>query len=162
MAISGCNLAWIRKLCLSNLCLQHYRLLVPLMGILSYAFILFLLTLYSRGLRAGRLRNWDSIPGKGKRFICSPQRSYRLWTLPSLLSNEHQALFLQWLGRGAGHSPPSGADDKNGALPPLPSYVLMAWCLINYKDNFTVCLICITFVVGVIVFTFHMQIYECM
>jgi hypothetical protein len=24
-----------------------------------------------------------------------------------------------------------------GAIPPLPQYVLMAWCLVKHRDNFT-------------------------
>jgi hypothetical protein len=24
-----------------------------------------------------------------------------------------------------------------GAIPPLPEYVLMAWCLVKHRDNFT-------------------------
>jgi hypothetical protein len=24
-----------------------------------------------------------------------------------------------------------------GAIPPFPQYVLMAWCLVKYRDNFT-------------------------
>jgi hypothetical protein len=35
-------------------------------------------------------------------------------------------------GREADHSPPSSAEVKNGgAIPPIPQYVFMAWCLIN-------------------------------
>jgi hypothetical protein len=40
-------------------------------------------------------------------------------------------------GREADYSPPSSAEVKNGgAIPPLHSYVFMAWCLIKHKDNF--------------------------
>jgi hypothetical protein len=28
-----------------------------------------------------------------------------------------------------------------GAIPPLPQYVLMAWCLVKHRDNFTIYLL---------------------
>jgi hypothetical protein len=34
-----------------------------------------------------------SIPGKGKTFLSSPQRSDRLWSRPSLICNEYRRLF---------------------------------------------------------------------
>jgi hypothetical protein len=40
-------------------------------------------------------------------------------------------------GRKANHSPPSGAEFKNGgAIPSLPN-IFMAWCLVKPGDNFT-------------------------
>jgi hypothetical protein len=26
----------------------------------------------------------------------------------------------------------------HGAIPPLPQYALMAWCLVKHRDNFTI------------------------
>jgi hypothetical protein len=42
-------------------------------------------------------------------------------------------------GREADHSPPSSAEVKNvcRAIPPLPQYVFMAWCLVKHRYNFT-------------------------
>jgi len=28
-----------------------------------------------------------------------------------------------------------------GAIPPLPQYVFMAWCLVKHRDNFTLLLL---------------------
>jgi hypothetical protein len=44
-------------------------------------------------LRAGILRNRDSTPSTGKRFVFSPQRPEQLWGPPSLLSNGSRGLF---------------------------------------------------------------------
>jgi hypothetical protein len=41
-------------------------------------------------------------------------------------------------GREADQSPVSSAEVRmRGAIPPLPEYVLMAWCLVKHRDNFT-------------------------
>jgi hypothetical protein len=41
-------------------------------------------------------------------------------------------------GREADNSPPSSAEVKmRGAIPPLPKYAFMAWCLVKHRDNFT-------------------------
>jgi hypothetical protein len=41
--------------------------------------------------------------------------------------------------READHSPPSSAEVKRirGAIPPLPQYVFVEWCLVKHRDNFT-------------------------
>jgi hypothetical protein len=40
--------------------------------------------------------------------------------------------------READHSPPSSAEVKNSlALPPLPKYAFVAWCLVKHRDNYT-------------------------
>jgi hypothetical protein len=31
----------------------------------------------------------------------------------------------------------------NGAIPPLPQHVFMAWCLVKHRDNFTFTFICL-------------------
>jgi hypothetical protein len=54
----------------------------------------------------------------------------RLWVPPSLLSNGYQGVNRSV--REVDHSPPS-----TGAIPPLPQYVFMAWCLVKRRDNFT-------------------------
>jgi hypothetical protein len=37
----------------------------------------------------------------------------------------------------ADHSSPSSVEDEmRGAIPPLPQYVFMAWCLVKHRDNF--------------------------
>jgi len=41
-------------------------------------------------------------------------------------------------GHEANHSPSSSAKVKvHGAIPQLPQYVFMAWCLGKHRDNFT-------------------------
>jgi hypothetical protein len=42
-------------------------------------------------------------------------------------------------GREADHLPPSIAEvkRKRGAIPPIPKYAFMVWCLVKNKDNFT-------------------------
>jgi hypothetical protein len=43
---------------------------------------------------------------------------------------------LKRQGREADHSPPPSAEvRKGGAIPPLPPYVFMAWCLTNYAQG---------------------------
>jgi hypothetical protein len=43
------------------------------------------------------------------------------------------------LGREADHSPLSSAEVKKmrGAIPPLPQYAFMVWCLVKHRDNFS-------------------------
>jgi hypothetical protein len=41
-------------------------------------------------------------------------------------------------GREADHSPPPSAEVKNAcSYISIPPYVLMAWCLVKHRDNFT-------------------------
>jgi hypothetical protein len=43
-------------------------------------------------------------------------------------------------GREADHSPPcsaGGGQRMRGAVPPLPQYAFMAWCVVKHRDNFT-------------------------
>jgi hypothetical protein len=42
-------------------------------------------------------------------------------------------------GREADHSPPSNAEveELRGAIPPLPQYAFIAWCLVKQRDNCT-------------------------
>jgi len=42
-------------------------------------------------------------------------------------------------GREADHSPPSSAEGQRmrGAIPPFSQYVIMAWCLVKHRVNFT-------------------------
>jgi hypothetical protein len=41
-------------------------------------------------------------------------------------------------GGEADHSPPLVPRSRmHGAIPPLPQYVFMAWCLLKHRDNFT-------------------------
>jgi hypothetical protein len=48
-------------------------------------------------------------------------------------------------GREANHSPPSSAEVKNEcSYTSTPQYVVMAWCLVMYRDNFTFTLKCWT------------------
>jgi hypothetical protein len=48
------------------------------------------------------------------------------------------SLMVKWLGRLAVHSPPSSAKVKNAwSYIPTHPYVLMAWCLVKHRDNFT-------------------------
>jgi hypothetical protein len=41
-------------------------------------------------------------------------------------------------GREADRSPPSVPKSRiRGAIPPIPQYVFMAWCLVKHRGNFT-------------------------
>jgi hypothetical protein len=85
---------------------------------------------YSDGLDGG-----SSIPGRGKVFFSSPKRPDRLWGPLSLLSNGYWGLFfLGQNGRVVNlttHLHLSAEVKKGGAIPPLPPYVFIAYCLIN-------------------------------
>jgi hypothetical protein len=50
---------------------------------------------------------------------------------------EALSLWVKWTECEADHSPPSSAKRMHGAIPPLPQYVFMAWCLVKHRDNFT-------------------------
>jgi hypothetical protein len=45
------------------------------------------------------------------------------------------SLGVKWPGREAGPSSPRSR--MRGAIPPLPQHVIIAWCLVKHKDNFT-------------------------
>jgi hypothetical protein len=89
------------------------------------------LSRYSDGLRTGR-PGFDSRHGKIFPFSTASR--------PAVGPSQPP---IQWVQRAvypgvkrpaceADHSPPSSADVRNGgAIPPLPPYVFMAWCLIN-------------------------------
>jgi hypothetical protein len=45
---------------------------------------------------------------------------------------------IKRLGREADHSVPSSAEVKNSwCYTSTPQYILKAWCLVKYRDNFT-------------------------
>jgi hypothetical protein len=66
--------------------------------------------------------NRVSTPGSGSVFFSSPQHSDRHWGLPSILSNGEWK--INWRGREADHTPPSGAEDSNAwsytSILPMP------------------------------------------
>jgi hypothetical protein len=77
------------------------------------------------------LNGQDSLPGRGKRFLCTPQRPDRLWGPFSLLSIGYRGYLpgVKRPGREAGYSPPYGAEAKTvdlylRSLTHLPSVVL--------------------------------------
>jgi len=78
----------------------------------------------------------DSIPETGSEEIfSSPLRPDRLWSPPSLLSNGYWGVKRpECVGD---HSPPSSVEIKNACCTSIPTYDLMAWCLVKHRDNFT-------------------------
>jgi hypothetical protein len=73
---------------------MHDRILIPKLIWKYYEVIEpWYLSRYSAGLRAGRSRFRDSIPGGGWEFFSSPPLPERLRSPPSLLSNGYQGLF---------------------------------------------------------------------
>jgi hypothetical protein len=50
------------------------------------------------------------------------------------------SLGVKWPGREADLSTPSSPEVKECvelAIPPLPQYAFVAWCLVKHRDNFT-------------------------
>jgi hypothetical protein len=78
----------------------------------------------SVGIATGHgLDGQGSIPGSGKRFFPSPQRSDRLWGSHSLISHGYRDSFVgvKRSRREAEHSLSSSAEVKNsGAISPFP------------------------------------------
>jgi hypothetical protein len=76
-----------------------------------------------------------SSPGRAKTFVSIPQRPDRHWDPLCFLSigyRENLSVEGKRQEREADPSPPFVAEVKNGgAIPSLPPYVLMAWCLVN-------------------------------
>jgi hypothetical protein len=80
------------------------------------------LSWYSDMLWAGR----GSILGTGKRPFSTPERSARLWKLPSSLSNGYRGL-------------PLVSRSRMMELYSTLHYVFTAWWLIKHRNNFTFC-----------------------
>jgi hypothetical protein len=79
----------------------------------------------------------DSNFGSGSEFFFSSPRPERLWGPPNLLSNEYQGLFT-WEQSGRGVKLTTRlhlvqTSRMRGAIPPLPQYTSMAWCLVKEK-----------------------------
>jgi hypothetical protein len=84
-----------------------------------------------------KLHGWDSNP-TGARFYSSPQHPDLHWGLSNLLFIGYGGNFprVKQPEYEANNSPPSSADVKNSeGVPPLPPYVFMAQCLINYTHG---------------------------
>jgi hypothetical protein len=82
----------------------------------------------------------ESIPGRGKRFLPSPQRPHQLQGPYSLLYHGYQGALspgMKWPGRKTDHSPTSNAEVKNyGATPLLPiNTTLLSLVSIYYSYN---------------------------
>jgi hypothetical protein len=83
-----------------------------------------------------------SIPGWGKIFLTTPH-----YSMASRLALQSTQPPIQWVlralsmavkrqGHEVDHSSTCSSEVKNGeAIPPFPLISLMAWCLINQKDN---------------------------
>jgi hypothetical protein len=99
------------------------------------------LSRYSTGLQTGRLRFSCSIPGRGWEFFSSPPCPEQLWGPPSLLSNGYQGFFpLGQSSQGVKlttHLHLVPRSQMSGAIPLLPQYIFMAWCLVKHRENFT-------------------------
>jgi len=66
------------------------------------------------------------------RSVLGPTQLPIQW-VPGSLSLE-----VKWPGHEADHSPPSSAEIKNvWSYTSIPPYILMTWCLVKHRDNFT-------------------------
>jgi hypothetical protein len=59
---------------------------------------------------------------------------------------------VKWPEREDDHSPPSTAEVKNvWCYTSIPQYVVMAWCLVKHRDNFTFTLPSIIIIIIIII-----------
>jgi hypothetical protein len=86
------------------------------------------------------LDGWGTIPSRGKRFFCYPQRLDSPWGLAILLFYWHGGLYprVKRTGHETDPLPPSS---ERWIYTSTPFYVFMAWYSIKHRENFTLTLI---------------------
>jgi hypothetical protein len=105
---------------------QQWVLLVPVLWALRSA--------VATRLQAGR-PGFDS--WQGQRFFSSPPHPDRLWGPPSLPSIGYRGLWVKRQDVKLVTHLQLVPRLMRGALPPLPQYAFVVWCVVSHRDHFT-------------------------
>jgi hypothetical protein len=93
-----------------------------------------------KALRAGQLDDWVSIPGRGWDFLLRHHVHTGSGAHPAFCPMATGGSFCGSKAAGAWSWPLTFVYFRSrmrGAIPPLPQYIFMAWCLVKHRHSFT-------------------------